>query len=269
MNHKKIHDLIIKRAKERTLEGYSEKHHIIPKCLGGTDDPDNLVHLTAREHFIVHKLLCEIYPNESKLHWAAFMMATARGKHMDNRDYRICSREYERLKESLELSEEAKQKISKANSGNKYRVGCTHSEETKKKLSAAKIGNTNARGYKHTKEARKKLSEIAKMRKGRKHTEETKQKMSDAWKLKKEQGYESPMKGVKRPEEVKKKISASKTGVKRGKFSQEWLDNMSKSLKGKAKGKIWINNGVRGTMIHPDEPIPEGWTRGMLRRKQN
>tara|TARA_R100001480_G_scaffold29376_3_gene39905 strand:+ start:38 stop:847 length:810 start_codon:yes stop_codon:yes gene_type:complete len=269
MNHKKIHDLIIKRAKERTLEGYSEKHHIIPKCLGGTDDQDNLVHLTAREHFIIHKLLCEIYPNESKLHWAAFMMATARGKHMDNRDYRIGSREYERLRESLEISDETRRKSGIANIGNKYRLGKKHSDESKKKMSQAAMGNTNSRGYKHTEEARKNMSKAAKARDRKPHSGETKQKMSDAWKLKKEQGYESPMKGIKRPEEVKKKISASKTGVKRGKFSQEWLDNMSKSLKGKAKGKIWINNGVKGSMILPDEPIPEGWTRGMLRRKQN
>lgn len=34
-----------------------ENHHIIPKCLGGTDNQINMVLLTPREHFIVHLLL--------------------------------------------------------------------------------------------------------------------------------------------------------------------------------------------------------------------
>ena len=56
MNYQKIHDAIIERAKTRKLEGYKERHHIIPRCLGGTDDNENLVDLTAREHFIIHLL---------------------------------------------------------------------------------------------------------------------------------------------------------------------------------------------------------------------
>lgn len=43
--------------------GYSEKHHIVPKCLGGSDDKFNLVVLTAREHFLAHYLLTKIYPD--------------------------------------------------------------------------------------------------------------------------------------------------------------------------------------------------------------
>lgn len=66
MNYKKIHDDIIERAKTRVLDGYKERHHIIPRCMGGNNDASNLVNLTAREHFIVHKLLCEIYPDMDK-----------------------------------------------------------------------------------------------------------------------------------------------------------------------------------------------------------
>ena len=35
------------------------KHHIIPKHLGGTDDPSNLVELTVQEHAEAHRLLYE------------------------------------------------------------------------------------------------------------------------------------------------------------------------------------------------------------------
>lgn len=56
MNYKRIYDLIVERAKTRQLEGYKEKHHIVPKFEGGTDDKANLVELTAREHLLVHWL---------------------------------------------------------------------------------------------------------------------------------------------------------------------------------------------------------------------
>jgi len=42
---------IINKSKNRLLTGYKEKHHILPRCLGGKDNKDNLVELTAREHF--------------------------------------------------------------------------------------------------------------------------------------------------------------------------------------------------------------------------
>jgi hypothetical protein len=67
MNYKNVHDSIIERSKSRqTISGqYYEKHHILPKCLGGTNDRDNLVKLTAREHFLIHRLLCKIHQNDS------------------------------------------------------------------------------------------------------------------------------------------------------------------------------------------------------------
>ena len=52
MNYQKIYNQIIERAKNRQLEGYKEKHHIIPRCLNGNNDKENLVKLTAREHFL-------------------------------------------------------------------------------------------------------------------------------------------------------------------------------------------------------------------------
>ena len=67
MEYKKIYNQIVERAKNREIEGYTEEHHIIPKCMGGGDEKENLVKLTAKEHFLCHKLLCEIYPNNRDL----------------------------------------------------------------------------------------------------------------------------------------------------------------------------------------------------------
>lgn len=269
MNWTQIHNQIIERAKGRILNGYSEKHHIIPKCLGGTNDSNNLVSLTGREHFIIHKLLCLIYPHKSKLHWAVFMMANGKGNKKQDRSYRISSREYQRLKESLIHLPESIEQMRVANTGNKYRVGTTHSVESKEIISKKAKGRVSPRkGKTLSNETKEKLSISAKGKKRNPHTNETKQKMHKTWLDKKNSGYESPIKGIPRNKETKIKISKSKTGVKRSKFSDEWLSNLSKSLKGKANGKIWINDGNMSTMINPNDGIPSGWVRGMCKKNK-
>ncbi len=97
MEYKKIYNQIIKRAQNRTLEGYKERHHILPKCLGGGDEEENLVDLTAREHFLCHMLLCEIYPNNRDLWYALFLMSINKNKR-EGQKYKVTSREYERIK---------------------------------------------------------------------------------------------------------------------------------------------------------------------------
>ena len=46
---------------------YYENHHIVPKCLGGTNDKENMVLLTFPEHLKAHWLLCKLNPNSYKL----------------------------------------------------------------------------------------------------------------------------------------------------------------------------------------------------------
>ena len=60
MNYQKIYNKLINRAKNRNIMGYVEKHHIIPKCLGGEDCKTNLVNLTPEEHYLAHQLLVKI-----------------------------------------------------------------------------------------------------------------------------------------------------------------------------------------------------------------
>ena len=62
MNWQRVYSELIHRARKRsTVYGYSECHHVIPKAHGGSDNPENLVQLTAREHFIAHWLLWRIH----------------------------------------------------------------------------------------------------------------------------------------------------------------------------------------------------------------
>lgn len=62
MNYEKIYNSLIQSRKPQgldksKLDGYYEIHHIVPRCLGGSDEESNLVLLTGREHYIAHLLL--------------------------------------------------------------------------------------------------------------------------------------------------------------------------------------------------------------------
>ncbi|ACO94319.1 putative homing endonuclease [Shigella phage Ag3] len=74
MNYANIYQSLINKAKQRTIEGYSELHHVVPKCMGGSDNPDNLVRLTPEEHYVAHLLLVKMHPDNRKLIFAANMM---------------------------------------------------------------------------------------------------------------------------------------------------------------------------------------------------
>lgn len=127
---------IIQLAKARaTSPDYTEKHHIHPKSLGGTNMSSNLVRLSAREHFICHRLLVRMTTgaNKKKMAHAAWAMANQQNQHQSR--YKINSRKYEHLKrEKVKLlSELHKGKIG-PNRGKKL------SEDTKLKMSLAAKG---------------------------------------------------------------------------------------------------------------------------------
>ena len=78
MNYELHYSRLIEKAKGRSIEGYTERHHIIPRCLGGSDDADNLVRLTPEEHYVAHQLLVKMHPTNHKLINAAAMMIPKR-----------------------------------------------------------------------------------------------------------------------------------------------------------------------------------------------
>ena len=88
MNYNKIYKNLIDNAANRMLECYTEKHHIVPRCMGGTDNTDNLVDLTPEEHFLEHQLLVKIYPDHHGLVKAASMMCvTSEYQCRNNKQY--------------------------------------------------------------------------------------------------------------------------------------------------------------------------------------
>ncbi len=162
MNYQKHYNKLIDRATNRLLESYTEKHHIIPKCMDGSNDIENIVQLTAREHFVAHLLLAKIHGG--KLWHAANMMSNFK---------KYTSKNYTWVKENhaLEISksmigrvawnkgipcsEEQKRKQSEKMKGKPGPHG-SQTKEHKRKISEKLKGNTNGRGNKGKK--RKPLS---------------------------------------------------------------------------------------------------------------
>ena len=236
MNYKEIYNSLIKRGVERVLPKgtYFEKHHIVPKCMEGTNLPENLVKLTAREHFIAHQLLVKIYPNEPKLVFAAKMMTVdTNGERVGNRMYewlcikyaaetsklvkgRIVSPETRRkMSETTKLrmnTPESKAKVSVQSTGRK------HTEESKLKIGAASKGMKRSvestekfiksmTGFKHSEEGLRNVNAAAAKRRGIPMSEEFKAKMREGWKNRTEPRKRNPC-----SEETKQKIGNANRG---------------------------------------------------------
>jgi len=152
MNYRRIHNLLIERARSRELTSDFERHHVVPRSIGGTNESSNIVRLTYREHFLVHWLLVKFTDGDvrRKMQCALHQMA------FRNRGNRIVAAwQYEvsrKAKKAAQIgrpsgksgkksSPETRAKLSEARRGEKnHFFGRHHSAETKAKLSAANRG---------------------------------------------------------------------------------------------------------------------------------
>jgi hypothetical protein len=179
MNYQKHYDLLIERARNRVVDGYVERHHIIPRCMGGSNEPHNLVVLTAEEHFVAHQLLVKMYPNDGKLAHAAMLMTCIQnGKRNNNKKFGWLRKANAKAAAAChagkqhtlghKLSDKHKAKIAAAGVGRKMsdknrkallvaHTGRKASIETKAKQRAAKLGNSNAAGRVISDEYREKV----------------------------------------------------------------------------------------------------------------
>ena len=174
---------IINSAKNRKVSGYTEKHHILPKCMGGDNSETNLVNLTAREHFICHWLLSKMSNNKKTQYqlWNAFTCMLYRQNDYQKR-YKISSRVFENIKkEGSEIKREfmlgennpmygkthTKEAIAKIRATHK---GAKRSNEAKENIRNASKGklNLHLKGRKQTAEHIRK-----RIKPGRKHSPET------------------------------------------------------------------------------------------------
>lgn len=197
MNYKQIYTNLVTRGKTQRKLNYTEKHHIIPKCKGGTDEEDNLTTLTAREHYLCHLLLTRIYPEDDKLKYAFWCMVS-----MNDRKYKVSSRLFEEFR--IKLVEMKK--------------GSRHSIETKKNMSKPRSeeGKANMRKPKSDSSNMRKPKpegfgdKVSKALTGRKLDEEHAKKISESLKGKPKPKVKCPVCGT---------IGGSKGAMKRWHFN--------------------------------------------------
>lgn len=166
MNYKKIYNQLIERARSRTniLDLY-EKHHIIPRSMGGSNKKINLVRLSYREHFIAHLLLHKMYPDNFYLLKCIIMMS---------KSSKITSKEYSWIKDKF--SKEQRIRLSGRTS---FMKGKKHTDKSKKKISSSLMGNQHLKGHIHSDQTKLKMSNTHKNRINyTKHTAESKLKIS-------------------------------------------------------------------------------------------
>lgn len=216
MDYQKIYNQLIERAKNRVINSYTESHHIIPKCLGGSNLKENLVDLTPEEHYVAHQLLVKIYPDNKKLIFAAHMMTVNNGNR-NNKTYGWLRRKMSISQTGKDnhmygkiLNEDERKARGSPGESNPF-YGKTHSEETKKKISEKKKGKNKGR---------------TPWNKGKSHLDETKQKISDnsPWKGTKGLGTH-PSVGRKTSDETKEKLSKIFKGKK---MDENFIKKISK-----------------------------------------
>lgn len=122
MNYVKIYnDIILKSVMREPPDCYTEKHHVVPKCMGGDDSSDNMVILTAKEHYICHALLYKAFKTQ-KLAFSWRMMSTdPNGNRYKSRLYKYAreawSRHMSEITRGIKRTDEARKKMSDAHIG--------------------------------------------------------------------------------------------------------------------------------------------------------
>jgi len=191
---------ITERARTRVLKDYTETHHIQPRSLGGSNDKDNLVDLTAREHFICHWLLTKMHTGEAKSKMIYALNGMKRSNEFTQR-YKtsITSRVYENLKKEFSIIHSATMK-----GRTPWNKGTPITEDQRSK------NRKSALGKKHTDIAKSRISEA---QIGRKRSEETKEKIRKALKGK-SKGSMSEEEKLKRSIALKGKSKPQGMGAK-------------------------------------------------------
>ncbi len=254
MDYQKLYDSIINKAKSENRKKfngvYYEKHHILPKCMGGGNEKENLVLLTAKEHYVCHKLLFRVHPNNKGIAFSLHSMIYTR---KDKRKLKLSSREYEEARIIASIYSE--QRLIKMTNKTKeekddmYKRGL----ETKKRNKEAAIKNGTYVKEIRSEESRKKSSESLKGKNTGKQNPEHIKKAKENRRIKIEEKLASGWKPEKRfasAEAIAKRLEARKRNIEEkianGTYikktrSEESNRKQSESMRGKTS---W-NKGIK------------------------
>lgn len=243
--YSKTYFAITSNAKQRITEGYTELHHIVPQSMGGSNDKENLVELTAREHFICHWLLIKMTEGEdrSKMLYALNGMK-AENRYQQRYHTQITARVYEKYR--IEHAENHSKRMKGRPAWNKGRKLEEH--ELQEHIERAR--NRNVNPVKQAEGQRKRLEKII----GQKRTDETRRLMSLA------------SKGIAKgpqSDEHRLAISLAGKGIKKTKSHS---NNIAKAN----IGNISINKDDIEKKVKQDtlqSYLDQGWQLGGKKRK--
>lgn len=102
---------IIDWFRTNQYSGYTENHHIIPKCLGGDNSKINKIRLSARAHFVCHKLLIRMVNGQAKY---KMLEAVAIFSNNKKRKLKLNSRDISLIREANAIASKDR------NKGNKH-----------------------------------------------------------------------------------------------------------------------------------------------------
>lgn len=177
-------------------------HHIIPKHMGGTDDPSNLIELTIEEHAEAHRILYEQHGKKEDL--AAFLGLS--GLANKKKIYNLLLEN----RRGKPLSQDVKDKISKSLKGKSHSWGYKISITSKKQNKTWLKGNTNAKGNAGKTKSTEHKKKISESHKGMKKDWLIGNKNAAALKgRKKTQEHQQAINEMLNSPEVKEKIAAS------------------------------------------------------------
>jgi hypothetical protein len=139
MNYQNVYNSLIKKAQVRKKpDCYTERHHILPKSLGGSNAIENLVDLTAREHCLAHLLLAKIYGGGM---WhAANVMTNAHT--ITSKAYAIVRQKHAE-EMSIKITGKNNPMFGKTGDKNPF-FGKSHFDQTKKAIGIKNSGENNA-----------------------------------------------------------------------------------------------------------------------------
>ena len=176
MDYARIYMALCTKARERKLESYSERHHIVPKCMGGTNRLHNIVRLTAEEHFVAHQLLVKLNPDSRGLIFALQALSMKRNGRVNNKTFGWIRRKL--AEETSRRRKGAKQPPHVGAAVSARHKGRKQSPELIAKRSAALKGRKLSE--EHRAQIRARMLGTPGTRRGAKVTEETRARMREA-----------------------------------------------------------------------------------------
>lgn len=224
---------IVENARRRlAVPDYVERHHIIPKSIGGNNEANNIVILTAREHFVCHRLLVKMTQDTSRQKMAYALLCMMQQKNQFQNRYTVSSHTYEILRV------QCRSILHGIQDGKRNPFwGQRHTDKTKADMSRKRLERIT--------------SGVIEGMTGRTHSNETREKLREANRLQ----FLDPIQKEIRRTKNRNRLDSDPT-------YRTTLSEMS-------KGKVWYHDPLSGsnTRCFPDTQ-PSGFVRGRFKRKE-